>query len=157
MIRLVDILPLTLGLLVAPHLMADAPPPNYQALMVGSWQCETQVASPYGDYVVVSQTQLDEQGQLTSQGDILLQHPSLPNGVPMRFQARGQWSYFNTWVTAKNIDGTITTPYPLLDVFADNLRAQILAQAQVKVQLTRIGKNSMALVAEDASNIRCVR
>jgi hypothetical protein len=130
---------------------------GFRERMLGYWQCESVVVSPFGTYTVVADAVLEDSGKLQSDGSLVLEHSNVPGGIPMNFNSTGSWSYFNTWVTASDVNGTITTPYPLLNSFAESLKSHVLSQPMTKVRLSKIGSRTMVLVAEDQTEIRCLR
>jgi hypothetical protein len=132
-------------------------PKDYRSRVLGNWNCQTSLSTEYGTYTIVGTTTLKDSGELISEGDIAMEHPSVNVEIPMTFVANGTWSFENNRIISKDIDGDISTPYPILDTFTSQLKNQIGTEPVLVVQLTKIGNNTMVLRAEDDSSVNCVR
>lgn len=130
---------------------------DYRVLMLGPWQCQSQVSTEYGRTLAIGDVTLVDDGRLTGTGNLLLSHPSLTTEIPMATEANAQWQFEGNSMFISEIDGNIVSPYPLLNGIATHFKQQILASPSTVLQLTRIGSKIMVLKASDGSEVQCVR
>ena len=131
--------------------------PDYGARVVGPWQCQTLIASLYGDYQVLGDIDLQANNRFSANGDLLLSSPSFQTTLPLLFKAQGQWHFSANRIKADQLSGSISSVYPLLTAFAQNLQQQLLQEPSFQVRLSRIGTKTMTLVASDDTEINCHR
>jgi len=146
---------LLFGLITA--LLNNVHATDYRKKVIGMWNCQSSIDSDYGHYTVIGKTLLSDNGILTGEGDILLQHPSISTDIPMAYSTQARWNFENNTIIGTKITGDITSPYPLLNHFAQSLKNQIGSSPYFKARLSRIGSKTMTLVADDESEIQCLR
>jgi hypothetical protein len=130
---------------------------NYRPYVLGEWQCQTNVTTQYGNSLVVGQVVLHDDGSIQGSGDLLIGYPGIKTEIPLAATLEAKWSFTNNKIIVSEIAGDIVSPYSLLNGLANNLKQSILQQQQVKLQLVKIGKQYLAVRAEDNTEIQCIR
>lgn len=130
---------------------------DYRPYVLGSWQCQSNVITQYGDTLAIGDLGIEDNGQMLGSGNLLFRYPSLNTEVPLAATLKAQWVFKNNQVVVSQLSGDIISPYPLLNGVANSFKQDILQQKSVTFKLTKIGKKFMALTAEDQTEIQCVR
>ncbi len=130
---------------------------DYRSMVLGQWQCQTTVETEFGSTIVVGMTQLEDNGRFISDGNLVLSHPSLATEILLSFNSNGQWLFENNTVVGQEIDGSINSDSPFLTSLATSMQQQIGTDSTFKAKLKRIGSQTMMLLAENDTQIRCIR
>jgi len=130
---------------------------DYRSSVVGQWQCQSRVATEYGNTLAVGDVTFGDNGALEGRGNLLLSHPSITTEIPLATVVTSRWRFENNVVYLSQIDGNIVSPYPLLNGMATNLKQQALANPTFSMQLIRIGSKTMAFKTPDGTEILCLR
>lgn len=131
--------------------------PDYSARVVGPWHCQSTYVSIYGDYQVLGDIDLQANNRFSAAGDLLITSPSFNTTLALLFKAQGNWQFSNNQIKGEQITGSISSVYPLLTGFAQNLQKQLTQEPSFQVRLSRIGSKTMTLVASDDTEINCHR
>lgn len=144
-------------LLIIPTLLGISLAADYRPLVVGAWQCQSQIRTDYGNSLVIGDTELHDDGRLTGVGNVLLSYPGFATEIPMATTLMAQWRFEDNSVIVSQVSGDITSPYPLLNTIADSFEAQILQQQALRAKLVKIGRKIMAFRAADGTEVHCVK
>jgi len=143
-----------LTLSIALNCSADT---DYGTQVVGPWHCQSTYGSIYGDYQVLGEIDLQSNNRFSAAGDLLITSPSFNTTLALLFKAQGSWQLSNNRIKGEQITGSISSVYPLLTGFAQNLQKQLTQKPSFQVRLSRIGSKTMTLVASNDSEINCHR
>ena len=130
---------------------------DYRPAILGQWQCQSQVSTDYGKTLAIGDVNFANNGKLTGKGDLLLSHPNFATEIPLATQASADWRFEKNTVYLTGIDGSIVSPYPLLNGIATSYKQQVLANPNFAMQLIRIGSKTMVFKAQDGTEIQCLR
>ena len=130
---------------------------DYRKALVGQWQCQSQVSTDYGKTLAIGDVVFANDGQLNGNGNLLLSHPSFSTEIPLATKATARWRFEKNIVYVTQIDGTIVSPYMLLNSIAASFKDQVLANPNFAMQLIRIGSKTMVFRAQDGTEIQCLR
>lgn len=130
---------------------------DYRPYVLGDWQCQTSVTTQFGDSSVLGDIALHDDNRMIGNGNLLLSYPGITTELPLAATLDTQWSFKNNRILVSKMSGDIVSPYPLLNGIANSFKQDILKVQTVSFRLSKVGKKYMALLADDNTEILCIR
>lgn len=129
----------------------------YGERVLGEWTCQSEVNSAYGKFNIVSSIRLQENNELTSEGVMTLYNSNFNTEMPLYYTAQGTWQFEDVYIRGKVNEGKIYSDNPFFGSFTDVLTQQILLSPHYEARLTRIGSQTMSYMAENRTEVVCLR